>query len=379
MDYRNATNDAIRRKFSFFEEFWKGKGPCPILFSEPHLAKGKPYIRHDLVQQHRDAEKQLEERLLEIEPHLQLIDDGIPTVRSDLGTTLLPSALGLRIEVQPELHPWLTEHLSPEQYEELEIPRDPQDLLKNEVLFSRQFYNLFKRRQEEGRIPAELYPYVPDTQGIFDLSHLIVGTDLLYMLSDREEQVLAIQEHSLQLFLSATRLFKELLGEQSASMVHGHGMPIGVWFPDTGARISEDSATLISDDMIRTFCLPFIRRAAEPFGRLFLHYCGHHPGFLKMVCEMPEISTLNLGNPEMYDLEELFARCGRSNTVYFGHLPLLEGEDGESYLERLADLCGRHNARLILVSGYYPGGPEEKAALVACWHRLTEGVYGNRI
>ena len=228
---------AIREKFRFFEEFWKGEGPCPILFTEPHLAKGKPYIRHDLVEQHRDVEKQLEERLLEIEPHLELVDDGIPTIRSDLGTTLLPSGLGLPVELQPELHPWLAGHLSPEQYEGAEITERPQDLLKNEMDFSRKFYQLVKRRREEGRIPAVVYPYAPDTQGIFDLSHLIVGTDLLYLLSDRREQVLAIQEQSLRLFLAATRLFKDLLGEQSTSMVHGHGMPAGVWFPDTGARI----------------------------------------------------------------------------------------------------------------------------------------------
>jgi len=363
--------EVIREKFRFFEEFWKRGGACPILFTDPHLAKGRPYLRHDLIEQHRDVEKHLEERLLEIEPHLEMIDDGIPTMRSDLGTTLLPSGLGLPIELQPELHPWLAGHLSPEQYEKLEIPRDPQDLLNNEMLFSQRFYRLLERRQGEGRIPAGVYPYVPDTQGIFDLSHLIVGTELLYLLSDRTEQVLTIQEQSLQLFVTATRLFKDLLGERSISMVHGHGMPIGVWFPDTGARISEDSATLISADMIRTFCLPFIRRAAGPFGRLFLHYCGHHPGFLKMVCQMEEISTLNLGNPEMYDLEEIFSFCGRSGTVYFGHLPLLEGEDGDSYLERLAALCGRHKARLILVSGYHPEGREETSGLVKRWHRLT--------
>jgi hypothetical protein len=313
MDRQTGTNDLISGKFCFYEEFWRGEGPCAILFTEPHLARGRPYRLHDLVEQHRDVEKHLEERLLEVEPHLDLVDDGIPTLRSDLGTTLLPSGLGLRIEVQPELHPWLAEHLSPEQYLGLEMLRDPEDLLKNEMRFSWRFYRLFMRRKERDRIPAEVYPYVPDTQGIFDLSHLIVGTDLLYLLSDRTEQVLAVQERSLELFLTATGLFKELLGERSGSMVHGHGMPIGVWFPDTGARISEDSATLISDDMIRTFCLPFIRRAARPFGRLFMHYCGHHPGFLKMLCQ----------------------------------------------------------TRLILVSAYHPGGSEEKAELVRRWHRLT--------
>ena len=216
-----------------------------------------------------------------------------------------------------------------------------------------------------------MFPYLPDTQGVFDLSHLIVGTDLLYLLADRPKQVLEIQERSLQLFLRATGLFKELLGEESGSMVHGHGMPIGVWFPDTGARISEDSATLISEDMIREFCLPFIRRAARPFGRLFMHFCGHHPGFLKMLCRMEEVSTLNLGNPEMYELEELFDLCGESGTVYFGHLLAMPGEGGESYLERLAALLRRRQTRLILVSDYHPRGGQEKAALVRRWHDLT--------
>ena len=375
MTDRNALRkNAIRRKFRFYEEFWKGEGPFPILFTEPHLAKGKPYIRHDLVEQHRDPEKHLEERLLEIEPHLELIDDGIPTVRSDLGTTLLPSGLGLQIEVQPELHPWLAEHLTPEQYVELRGPISPRDLLQNEMLFSQRFYELFRQRKEQGLIPAEIFPYVPDTQGIFDLSHLIIGTDLLYLLSSQGDQVLAIQERSFEIFMAATRMFKDLLGEQHGAMVHGHGMPIGVWFPDTGVRISEDSATLISGGMIREFCLPFIERAAKPFGRLFMHYCGHHPGFLQMLCQMEEISTLNLGNPEMYDLEELFSLCGRSGTVYFGHLPLLEGEDGQSYLDRLADLSRRHQSRLILVSEVHPQGSEEKYALVKRWHSLTRSI-----
>jgi len=27
------------KKFAFFESFWKGEGPFPLLFAKPHLAK----------------------------------------------------------------------------------------------------------------------------------------------------------------------------------------------------------------------------------------------------------------------------------------------------------------------------------------------------
>jgi hypothetical protein len=357
----------LEAKFRFFEEFWKGQGPCPILFARPHLARDKPYACHDLVEQHRDAGKQLEERLLEIEPHLRLVDDGIPTFRADLGTTLLPSGLGLRTRVQPELHPWLEEHLEPAQI----LALSPENLERGEVVFAREVYRLFLERRSAGTIPGSVFPYVPDTQGIFDLSHLLAGSEILLLAAEDPQTVRRIQERSLQVFLAGTWLFKRLLGEQDSSMIHGHGMPIGVWFPRTGARISEDSCTLISESMIQELWMPYLRQAARPFGALFLHYCGCHPGFLRLACEAQEISALNLGNPEAYDLEELFAQCGRSGTVYFGHLPRLDDEDGEAHLERLAALAGRHGTRLILVSEYRPGDDQEKSRLVERWHRLT--------
>ena len=370
---KEDSRNALQKKLRFYEQFWCGEGPYPILFAQPHLAKGKAYLRHDLVEQHRSVEKHLEERLLEVQPHLDLIDDGIPTVRSDLGTTLLPSGLGLRITVQAELHPWLAEHFTPEEYLALPDPIMAADLLRNEVAFSRDFYRLFFDRQKNGKIGRTVTPYVPDTEGVFDISHLVIGTDLFVLLYDRPDLAHLIQAKSLQVFLAGTRYFKDLLGQAAHSMVHGHGMSGGVWFPDTGARISEDSCVLLSGPMLGEFCVPYILEAAKPFGRLFMHFCGYNPDFLKVVCGMREISTLNLGNPELYDLDEVFALCGKTETVYFGHLPSHSGEDTETFIERVAACSRKHGARLILVCESRPENSDEKAALVRKWHRLTVG------
>ena len=367
-------SEKILQKFRFYEDFWKGDGPFPILFAKPHLAKDRNYLKYDLVEQHQDVHKLLAESLLAVEPHLDLIDDGIPTVRSDLGTTLLPSGLGLDIVVQPEQHPWLQGHLTPDQIRQLPDPLDIHHIKHNEILLAEQFYHLLLQGQQAHTISSDIFPYVPDTQGIFDLSHLLVGNDLFLLLQDDPDLVDHLQKKSLELFLAGTWFFKHLLGETASSMVHGHGMHSGVWFPDTGARMSEDSCTLISGRMIKKFCLPYIKKGIAPFGRGFMHYCGKHSAFLQMVCEMEEISTLNLGNPELYDLDELFSLAGRTHTVYFGHFDVFEGEDGFSYLERLADYCGRHGAKLILVSGYQLGDQEEKQQLVERWHVLTRSI-----
>lgn len=52
MNPGNSRNSALRKKLQFYEEFWKRGDPFPVLFTEPHLAKGKPFLRHDLVEQH---------------------------------------------------------------------------------------------------------------------------------------------------------------------------------------------------------------------------------------------------------------------------------------------------------------------------------------
>ena len=363
--------DMVKAKFEFFENFWAGDGPFPILFSTPHAARGKFYLRYDLVQQHGDVEKLLEESLLQAAPHLDLIDDGIPVVRADLGTTLLPSGLGLEIVVQPELQPWVKAHLTREAVRELPALLRPDDILRNEVRLALKFYRLFFERQKARAIPPEIFPYLPDTQGVFDLSHIIRGQEIFVELLDDPDFVLLLQQRSLELYLAATSLFKKGIGEGTNAMVHGHGMPAGTWFPDTGTRISEDSCTLISPTMLKKFCLPFIRKAVEPFGRAFLHFCGQHYRFLEMACEMELISTLNLGNPEKHDLEGLFALLGKTGTAYLGVIPAQEAEDLSVYLERVAELTLRHKARLILVSALHPANPEEKKKAVERWHKLT--------
>jgi len=364
----------LNAKFLFFDNFWKGNGPYPILFARPHFVRSKTYLKHDLVEQHHSAEKLLEDNLLRVEPYLEPMDDGIPVVRADLGTTLLPSGLGLEVVVQPDLQPWLKDHLSKDTVYDLPCPVEEKDIRRNEILLAERFYQLFFSKVREKKIDSNILPYLPDTQGIFDLSHLIRGQDILLDLFDDPDFVVFLQHRSLELFLAATNMFKRQLGESRTSMIHGHGMPTGVWFPDTGARISEDSCTLISPEMLKRFCIPFIIKAIEPFSRAFLHFCGRHDPFLEMVCELESISTLNPGNPEKHDLDSLFALLGKTGTVYFGVIPAEKDEDRVAYLERAADLCGRYRVKMILVSDIIPEHKDDKIRMVDKWHQLTKDL-----
>jgi hypothetical protein len=381
-----AANPVLSRKAAFFENFWSGLGPYPILFAKPHLAKGRPWIKHSITRQHADPQASLEEALAVAAYTMMDIDDGIPVARADLGTTLLPSFLGLGIHVEEDSHPWPAEHWSMQDYVAMMDSTANAAATRitqvgaGELQVARGFYQLIMQRIKNGQ--SAPLPYVPDNQGVFDLSHIIVGTDLFYSLSDDGGLVKKAQDRSLDLYLTATKMFKTMIGEEQGSMLHGHGMPSGVWFPDIGARISEDSCTLISSDAIREFCIPWLERAAGEFGGLFLHFCGRHDEFLHLAAGQAWARVINLGNPEFYDLDELFGLCGRTGTAYFGNLDPGTDEDDEVYLERMADLAGRHGTGLILVAPP-PGSGEDvlsEAQIERCrwlrdrWHSLTASL-----
>lgn len=376
---RLQSDPILCKKADFFEKFWKGEGAYPILFAKPHFAIGRNYRQYNLMEQHADVEKLLSEAVALARIAMERPDDGIPLARADLGTTLFSSGLGLGIRLGENEHPWLSEHLELSTYANLSGIAENFPA-RGEVPLATAFYRRLLEERKAGRIPKSVLPYLPDNQGVFDLTHLAVGSDLFYAFADFAQTVLTAQERSLELYLAGSRHFKALINEDDTCMVHGHGMPAGVWFPDTGIRISEDSCTLISRNDIETYCMPFIDRAIRPFGRGFMHFCGHHEDFIRVVMENPLISTINLGNPESYDLEEVFSYCGRTGTVYFGHLPKNDKEDDETWLERLADLCGRTSCRLILVAAHAaadhgeedgPGAYQAQERMVNLWHKLT--------
>lgn len=210
-------------------------------------------------------------------------------------------------------------------------------------------------------------------EGADDLAHLLLGSEIFALMMDDEDSTERVLDFCTEVFIEATRMFKELIGESGTSMFHGHGMTRGVWFPHCGARISEDSATLLSAEMVERLCVPRIARALSVFGKGFLHYCGHRPDILEMFCRMPEVAVLNLGNPELYDLEALFRICGTYDTVLFQHFERNHGETFDVYLERIAGLATRHGTRCILIAPDCPENTSEQKRVVERWHELTSG------
>ena len=119
-------------------------------------------------------------------------------------------------------------------------------------------------------------------------------------------------------------------------MVHGHATQQGLYFPHAGVRLSEDTATLLSPQMIDEFVLPYIEKAAEPFGGAFVHFCGKHGYLFKKIVSLDFVKAIDLGNPEMYDIEWLFEKCAGTNTVFYGKTGYPDGLSWREYIVQMA-------------------------------------------
>jgi hypothetical protein len=235
-----------------------------------------------------------------------------------------------------------------------------------------EFYRIH-REQSEGEIAA----YHADNQGIFDVAHLMYGDAIFYDIMDEKKVpwIDELLEISLGLMVRAVRHIKKAIGEEDDSMIHGHGTEQGVYFPNVGIRISEDSPAMISPEQIDRFVMGPIERCAELFGGVFLHYCGRHEYFFERLCRCDGVGAIDLGNPEMYDTRRLFELCAETDTVLYSRVAAKDTEkeqrDWRAYVRRLAELVKETAARCILRPLVFPQGRDECAAMLDLWHELT--------
>jgi hypothetical protein len=351
----------LREKRRAHEAFWAGDGPCLILIPAPTPDDLSLPPYHE---QFVDMEAMWRVQRARAEQVIDWPTDGIATVRANLGVVFIPSLAGLGFSQRDEQMPWPGNEL-----EEDVIGRGFELDLEESELMQRAsaFYQLVSETSHD-----EIATYLPDTQGVFDVAHMLYGhgifTDLLD--PDRADWVRALLKGSLELYVRATMFVKQLLAEPLNEMVHGHGTVQGVYFPHGGARVSEDTAILLSPDAISEWILPYVERSLAAFGGGFVHYCGRHEGLFQQLCACPVVRAIDL-QPGMHNTRWLFERCAESGTALYGAVAAEDGESCERYVRRLAALVRDTGARCILRAQVTPQSRDEAAAMYDLWHELT--------
>lgn len=328
-EYLNPDHNHINESRARQCKFWrKEKLDVPLLFIGGGLTqKQRDIPGYDLKQIFTDAGKML---CSEVRCACAVVNgrsDSVPSVRANMGTGILLSCLGLEQETFPDKMPWLHEHLTKKQISVLTsddiIPRGS---------FARglEMMHYFKEIMGDS-----LAVYVMDTQGPFDLAHLMMGDELFTELYDDPDFVHHLLSLCLDLGIKSHKWMKEAIGEPLTSLHHGNML-----FSDSfGIRVCEDTTALLNDDHIREFALPYSQKLARKFGNAWVHYCGQNSALTDAILECPEFKVLNFGHIpgheqeiDFYALMDKFARYGKVNLNWW---PVFPGESAENYLLRL--------------------------------------------
>jgi hypothetical protein len=338
---------------------WRGERPerMPLLLTiAPDNRFDAEFPHYNSKEIHFDSGKMFRQGLRDAILCSRGGAEAVPSMRADMGCGIIPTAFGLQQNLYEDKMPWVREHIPKERL----MAMAPEDLAFGEELEAgfRHMDDMAARLEGTG---CRVFPL--DLQGAFDTAHLVYGDAIFYDLYDDP----AFVHHLLDLSCHAAEMCMDecLKRIPGAADTVAHYNCLAIPRAMGGAKISEDTSTLLSSGQIDEFVLPYLKRLLGHFGGGYVHYCGRNPHLLDAVLGMDQVIGLNFGNPEMHDMDAVLRHCASLGKAYYGFVPMLPGEDASGYFGRLLDASGRDGLHWLLLQ--YMCGQEAADEVLQRW------------
>ena len=311
---------------------WKGeKGICSLLLHVTDIPEADLLPDYNLYEIHYDPEKMFISELKKALSTAMADGDGIASVRANVGCGALCSLYGgLAQTFFEDKMPWLLQHLTHEEVEQITIEK-----LEESQEFKAGLEQMrFMKEMLEGT-GIELYPM--DLQGPVDMAHLFLGDAFFYDLYDEPELICKVLEMACAADVYGMEKCFEII-QPTDHVCHYNDLVLPVQTP---LKISEDTSTLICQEHLLEFMKPYTDRLLEHFGGGYIHYCGDNRHLLELIPGIKGNIGLNFGNPERHDPKAVLEELGRKKMCYYGSFPQISLEE---YVNLARREDGRFNA-----------------------------------
>ncbi|MHB9025093.1 MAG: hypothetical protein ACYC7E_13130 [Armatimonadota bacterium] len=215
------------------------------------------------------------------------------------------------------------------------------------------------------KLPEHIHLFCADTQGPFDLAHLLYGDELFYAVHDDPDFAHELLKKATELYIRATILIKDWAGEPLNGGYH-----FSYALDNCGVRTCEDTSTLLSPATIDEYVLPYQRQALEAFGGGYVHYCGNNDALYAAVLRNPAARGLNFGNPERHDFSKVIPQLIEAGKCYLGPLPREEDEALEAYFRRVIGYTGGTRKGLIFTPQLIEEERTDPRRVIDLWRNL---------
>jgi hypothetical protein len=323
---------------------WETVDRPPLCLTYP-LPKDCPFQPFPHREVFDDPEKMLFNQLLcafnaSIVCHPNVGDDLPFSIRGNFGTTIIASLFGATIEQVGDDPPWVIPHPGSDTYQAvLEI--DPLD-------FSRGWCPRVVRTYECFHDLLADYPKLrqvvaitlPDLQGPFDNAELLRGGDIFLDLYDQADLLSAVLKHLAQAQVGFARRLQPLIRENAPGYSHQHAIKIA-----GNILIRNDSTIMMSADMYRDLVAPHDTHVIGELQGGGIHSCGDISHIADAYFDLPGFAGLDLGQPDMNDLDRLYSSAAARRTPLFRmDVPEDQFRSGEAIKRFPTGVVFRHHA-----------------------------------
>lgn len=278
--------------------------PVIVALSSPQALRFSPYPHGEVFD---SPEKMLLNELVyafntSVASRDVLGDDLPCTIRANFGTVVIASLFGARVEQIDDNPPWIRHDGGGGTSLRGVLDHDPLDFSQGwcpRVVEMCQFYQ--NVLAEYPRLKRIIKVVLPDLQGPFDNLELVVGSDLFAELCTNEDLVGKALDAMATAQIGFARHLEPYLSDTSDGFSHQHATMIA-----GRILLRDDSVIMMSPEMYRSIVAPHDQRVLRELGGGGVHTCGRADGHLPAFLELASIRCLDLGQPELNDIDGLY-------------------------------------------------------------------------
>lgn len=330
------------------------------LFLHGRVPEMKNFPSYDRKQQFYNPERMFYTLLWGCLSILRGKGDNVPCIRVNFGTGFLASVFGLQQQIFPDKMPWLKSHLEKEKI--LNIKIEDLEPIETKGLMPewKEYTEYYQEKIKE--IPF-IKIYLPDTQGVFDLAHLVAGDRIFTDFYEDSEFVRHLFELSTHVYVSASTFMKNFIKEPLNSGFHNE-----IVMANAGVRTCEDTTTLLSPAIFQRYVQQYFETSISKFGA-YLHFCGNGSHLIEYFVACNDIKIINFGNPEMFDWRKTIRLFAQHKKTYYGTVKRISGESLSDYFSRVLEPLERKSNLMFAPQLFDKEEPEEALEL---WHRIQD-------
>ncbi len=344
-------------------DIWHGvKGARPPLLLTITASAGLP--GYSTKQTHWDPEKML---LSQLPGFLTAVRGSgcVPSVRANMGCGIFATLLGAKQELFDDKMPWVQERIPRETLEGMtETDLGSVEAGEFGAGLAAMRYMAAALEGTGGRV------YPMDLQSPFTLAHLCFGDDIFYEVYDDPEFVDHVCALTTEAVYRGFDACLEAIPDAQRFVTHYNGLAIPRDMG--GVKLSEDTATLLSEAHLERFTEPWMNLVFERYGGGYVHYCGKNENLYQLVLRTPKAYGLNFGNPEMHDAARVLSDLAKAGKLYYGALPMENAAEPYADFVRLLRASYRDGVFHLLLTFHCDAAQRDR--VLDAWERAVDAV-----